>query len=192
MSGGQTGVDRAGLAAAMELDIPFGGWVPGGRRAEDGRVPDYFRGMREHQKSNYQARTRANVVDSDATLILTDRFPLSRGTSLTVRIAAEIGRPCKIVHVSNPAAAAKTIADWMLELEKLPLPASGRGFRILNVAGSRESVAPGIFEKAKAVLLLAFANLTEPADSRYESGDGGFGELMAAERADADCHWSKE
>jgi len=29
VSGGQTGADRAGLDAAMETDIPVGGWCPG-------------------------------------------------------------------------------------------------------------------------------------------------------------------
>ena len=192
VSGGQTGADRAGLAAAMASKMPIGGWVPRGRRAEDGTVPSVFYGMREHPKSDYRARTRANVVDSDATLILTDRFPLSRGTALTARLASELGRPCKVVHVADPDAAAKKIADWMRELEERGNPGGGRGFRVLNVAGPRESVAPGIFEKAKAVLVKAFADLRAPAACRYEPGDGGFGGLMAAERADADYRSSED
>ncbi len=28
VSGGQTGVDRAGLEAAIALGLPYGGWVP--------------------------------------------------------------------------------------------------------------------------------------------------------------------
>ena len=31
VSGGQTGVDRAGLEAAIALGLPYGGWVPKGR-----------------------------------------------------------------------------------------------------------------------------------------------------------------
>ena len=38
ISGGQTGVDRGGLVAAMSYSIPVGGWVPKGRMAEDGAV----------------------------------------------------------------------------------------------------------------------------------------------------------
>jgi len=30
VSGGQTGVDRAGLEAAIALGLPYGGWVPKG------------------------------------------------------------------------------------------------------------------------------------------------------------------
>ena len=47
ISGGQTGVDRAALVAAMSFSIPFGGWVPKGRMAEDGVVPEGFYGMQE-------------------------------------------------------------------------------------------------------------------------------------------------
>ena len=36
VSGGQTGVDRAGLEAAIALGLPYGGWVPKGRIAETG------------------------------------------------------------------------------------------------------------------------------------------------------------
>lgn len=39
VSGGQTGVDRAGLEAAIAIGLPYGGWVPKGRIAEDGTVP---------------------------------------------------------------------------------------------------------------------------------------------------------
>ena len=42
VSGGQTGVDRAGLDAALELGIPVGGWRHKGRKAEDGRIPDRY------------------------------------------------------------------------------------------------------------------------------------------------------
>ena len=47
ISGGQTGVDRAGLPAAMTYCIPIGGWLPKGRLAEDGVVPEGFYSMKE-------------------------------------------------------------------------------------------------------------------------------------------------
>ena len=73
ISGGQTGVDRAGLVAAMSYCIPFGGWVPKGRLAEDGAVPENFYALRECD-GGYRERTRANVDSADATLILVDSF----------------------------------------------------------------------------------------------------------------------
>ncbi len=40
ISGGQTGADGAALDVAIELYIPHGGWIPKGRKTEDGRLPD--------------------------------------------------------------------------------------------------------------------------------------------------------
>ncbi|MCG6885904.1 MAG: putative molybdenum carrier protein, partial [Proteobacteria bacterium] len=36
ITGGQTGVDRGALDAALAAGIPCGGWCPDGRKAEDG------------------------------------------------------------------------------------------------------------------------------------------------------------
>jgi hypothetical protein len=38
VSGGQTGADRAALDFAIKHKIPYGGWVPKGRLAEDGPI----------------------------------------------------------------------------------------------------------------------------------------------------------
>ena len=42
ISGGQTGADRAGLDFAIETDLEHGGYVPRGRKAEDGRIDDRY------------------------------------------------------------------------------------------------------------------------------------------------------
>ena len=104
ISGGQTGVDRAGLTAAMTYCIPIGGWLPKGRLAE-------------------------------------------------AELAKEMGRPYKIVNLDADDAAGQ-IRDWMLSLEG----SLDKEFKkiILNVAGPRESVSPGIFAKAKAILIDVF------------------------------------
>ena len=151
ISGGQTGVDRAGLVAAMSYSIPIGGWVPKGRMAEDGVVPEDFYDMQECE-GGYRERTRANVRSGNATLILSDKFPLSGGTAYTAEIAAEMDRPCKVVNLDEDDAVGQ-VRDWMISLED-SLEGSGR--IILNVAGPRESVSPGVFEKAKKVLLDVF------------------------------------
>ena len=62
VSGGQTGVDRAALDAALAFGIACGGWVPRGRRAEDGRLPERYP-MRETRSRAYAERTRLNVRD---------------------------------------------------------------------------------------------------------------------------------
>ena len=63
ISGGQTGVDRGALDAAIALGIPHGGWCPRGRRAEDGRIPDRYE-VSETDSPEYAVRTNL-VVDLD-------------------------------------------------------------------------------------------------------------------------------
>ena len=89
VSGGQTGVDRAALDAAIERGIPCGGWAPRGRRAEDGLIPAHYP-VHETESDRYPVRTRANVRDSDATLILCRGRP-SGGTAFTIACAEKIG-----------------------------------------------------------------------------------------------------
>lgn len=58
ISGGQTGVDRAALEAAIAVGIPIGGFCPLGRRSEDGPVPDRYP-LTELASRGYEERTRA-------------------------------------------------------------------------------------------------------------------------------------
>jgi hypothetical protein len=68
ISGGQTGADRAALDAAIEYGVPHGGWIPKGRRTEDGRLPDRYI-LQETSNIGYPQRTKLNILDSDGTLI---------------------------------------------------------------------------------------------------------------------------
>ena len=86
ISGGQTGADRAGLDAARELGLDYGGAVPRGRLTEAGPLPAYYDRMEELETSSYPARTEKNVRDADITLIFT-RGELSSGTALTLVLA---------------------------------------------------------------------------------------------------------
>lgn len=143
VSGGQSGVDRAALDAALVCDIPVGGWCPLGRGAEDGVIPDRYP-LRETPDSEPAQRTEWNVRDSDATLIL-HRGSLSGGTALTAELARRYGRPLLQVDLDagRPTAAlAAEIRSWL----------QGQGVRVLNVAGPRESQAPGIGAAASALL----------------------------------------
>lgn len=150
VSGGQTGVDRAGLDAAMALGIDHGGWCPLGRRAEDGRIPAAYQ-LVETESADYKVRTERNVIDSDGTLILA-RGPLSGGTLLTRIFADERGKPCLTIDLSQLGSdgrrqqAIADVKDWL----------DAEGVTILNVAGPRESQNPGIAGESQAFLQSVF------------------------------------
>ena len=99
ISGGQTGVDRGALDAAIALDIPHGGSCPKGRLAEDGRIPDRYL-LTETDSREYFVRTERNILDSDATLILCHGH-ISGGTEFTLRMAEQHGRPVKVVDLTS-------------------------------------------------------------------------------------------
>lgn len=67
--GGQTGADRGALAA-IHCELPHGGWCPKGRKAEGGIIPSKYH-LSEMASPEYLPRTKANVFDSDATIIFT-------------------------------------------------------------------------------------------------------------------------
>jgi Circularly permutated YpsA SLOG family len=148
-AGGQTGVDRAALDTALELRLPHGGWIPLGRRAEDGTVPSRYTGLREADSADYAVRTYLNVRDTSATLIL--RWgPAAGGTRHTVEVAGRLGRPVLEIDlaVTTPDAAAAQVVAW---LDRLPPDLR------LNVAGPRASEAPEAYSAVRAVLSRALS-----------------------------------
>lgn len=146
ISGGQTGVDRGAIEAALELGFPYGGLIPKGRLAEDGAVPEKFDRMEVAPRKDYLFRTEWNVTHSDATLIIARKVAragafheeLTGGTLRTENFAAVHAKPRLVLFEQDVG---KVVA-W---LEKLAAEL-GRGI-VLNVAGPRESKCPGI-EKA--------------------------------------------
>ncbi len=144
VSGGQTGVDRGALDAALKLGIDCGGWCPKDRRAEDGVIPKRYP-LTETDSADYRVRTQRNVVDSDGTLILVIGR-LTGGTALTQKLALAEGKPCRVVNLESPLSA-RQLRDWIRD----------NGIETLNVAGPRESQRPGIARRAQEFLSILFA-----------------------------------
>ncbi len=144
VSGGQTGVDRAALDAARAAGIACGGWCPAGRHAEDGTIADLYP-LRETRSRSYGVRTRLNVRDSDATLVLTDGPPHG-GTRTTVDVARAMEKPVLVIDLAADA------ADAAGNIVRLRAWVAEEGVRVLNVAGPRESQCPGIYRAAIALL----------------------------------------
>lgn len=155
ISGGQTGVDRGALDAALDRGFSCGGACPRGRRAEDGVIPDRYP-LTELGSANYITRTRRNVADADATLILA-RGALTGGTAATAAHARTLGRPCLVVDMEDgtPADIARRIADWLDET----------GVEVLNVAGPRESSHPGIGIAARRIVGTVLDRFSSPSPS---------------------------
>jgi hypothetical protein len=149
ISGGQTGVDRGGLEAAMELGLDHGGSCPAGRRAEDGVIPARYV-MEEHTSSKYPPRTAKNICDADATLILIPGKRVTPGTRLTAKIAHERGKPWLAVNVQGDLSFDKVV-EWLREID----PA------VLNIAGPRESKFRGIQQASASFIGRVIERLRE-------------------------------
>lgn len=144
VSGGQTGVDRGALDAAIALGIEHGGWCPRGRLAEDGPIPLHYL-LHETEALEYAVRTERNVLDSDGTLVLY-KGRLQRGTLLTYRLAQKHARPVMRVRLDLPVDVAK-IQQWIVD----------QRIRVLNVAGPRASSCPGIDAETTELLQRVFS-----------------------------------
>ena len=149
ISGGQTGVDRAALDFALDHGFDCGGWIPRGRRTEDGPLPPRYP-LTELETPNYKDRTLRNVQDSDGTLILTRGAPTG-GTAYTLACAQRHARPF-----------------WVVDLDKDVDPLGVRAWlhlnqiSRLNVAGPRASKHPDIYHLSNYFLKVVFQRSTTP------------------------------
>ena len=142
VSGGQTGADQAALDVAIDLGIPHGGWIPKGRKTEKGVLPTKYK-LKEMANFSYPKRTEKNVLDSDGTLIIY-HGKLTGGSALTRKMAKKHGRPW--IHLDldklSISDASKVIISWI----------DRNGIQVLNVAGSRASKDPEIYETTVEIL----------------------------------------
>lgn len=147
ISGGQTGVDRAALDIALENGIKISGYVPKGRLAEDGRIPDKYPNLIETDTDDPAERTELNVIHSNATLIIS-HGDLSGGSKLTAEFAAKHKRPFLHIDLSSIGVnkAIEKTKEWLSSIE----------CDTLNIAGPRASEDKEIYQKAGQFLKLLF------------------------------------
>lgn len=146
ISGGQSGADISIVEVARALDLPCGGMVPAGWMTEDGPRSDLETlGFTQAGSREYAVRTRQNVEQSDATLVFaTD--PDSDGTRLTIAHARRCGKPVRLLDPYESGTIEKAEA-WLREIRP----------EILNIAGNRESRAPGIRRQVECILRVALS-----------------------------------
>ena len=142
ISGGQTGADQAALDVAIKHGIPHGGWIPKGRKTEDGILPEKYH-LQEMPTASYPKRTEKNILDSDGTLIFS-RGKLTGGSALTRKLAKQHGRPWLHIDLEKveETEAVQIIAGWI----------DKNGIQVLNVAGPRASKDPGIHDIVMQIL----------------------------------------
>ena len=140
ISGGQTGVDRAALDAAIELGFQYGGFCPKGMLAEDGIILDKYK-LTELSSSQYLMRTFENVQASDGTLIIHAGI-VSGGTMKTKDFCQMISKPFFEINLLE-------------DLKKIPVNLNNwikeNHIIIMNVAGPKESEAP-IYDRTLLLL----------------------------------------
>jgi len=147
-SGGQSGVDRAALDAAIAAGRPYEGWCPKGGWAEDFPKPPglvaKYPGLRETTERDPAQRTEWNVRDSDATLILISHAnSFSPGSEFAAKCALRLHKPLQTIVYSGQEAVQEIFAYF----------ARFREAKSLNVAGPRESECPGAYEACFNLLL---------------------------------------
>jgi hypothetical protein len=165
VSGGQTGVDRAALDAALKLGVACGGCCPKGRKAEDGPIPNRYP-LAETPSSGYSQRTRWNVRDSGGTLILTWGEPTG-GTLLTVNECRRAGKPHLVLDLADEGGlddATASAREWV----GATLPGG-----VLNVAGPRSSRDAAVYGRARSFVLALLGALR--GRPRAGSEDDHFG-----------------
>jgi Circularly permutated YpsA SLOG family len=165
VSGGQTGVDRGALDAALVAGFPCGGWCTADRSAEDGVIPERYPlvslpqeiNQRDHQTrearklaEQYRARSLKNVQDSDATAIL-HSGTLSGGALLTQKLCIREKKPLIALdaQLMTKLRAAGAIAKFVEE----------HGISVLNVAGPRLSGWPAGYRFALGVVGAVISSL---------------------------------
>lgn len=135
ISGGQTGVDQGALEAAHVIGVSTGGVAPKGFITNQGPMPELARyGLVEDTFSTYDNRTRRNVADSDATLIIGANL-FSPGSKLTASYCKQLLKPCVKVKVpfdydeNFVLQTGEELTDWVVEEQ----------VKVLNVAGNRDA-----------------------------------------------------
>jgi Circularly permutated YpsA SLOG family len=147
VSGGQTGVDRAALDAAIARDIGYGGWCPKGGWAEDFPEPPgllaKYPDLKETPLADPAQRTEWNVRDANACLIVVDAggLDVSAGTTLAQDLAHRYRKPLYVAKLGDVDV--KHARLWL----RVQRARHGDDLK-LTIGGPRESEAPGIYERA--------------------------------------------
>lgn len=157
VTGGQTGVDLAGLRAAQCVGLRTGGLAPTGFKTTAGGKPALAKtfGLTECH-GGYSYRTRKNVQESDATLIIAHDME-SSGTRLTIAAAETSQKPIYKLVLGGDGWRTMVKQDTVnAAVAWLLAEIADREDFTLNVAGNSSLTCSGIFIPAFLHLLKIF------------------------------------
>ena len=172
ISGGQTGVDRGALDAALAFEVECGGWCPAGRLAEDGTIPKRYPVM-ELANAGYAERTARNVADSDGTLIISKGEPIG-GTRETIDRCVEMRKPYLIIDCASMSFE-ETIEAATEFVKSLSSRADARDLPVGQETSGRSrgsSVRAGLALSARSgVTMTIVLNVAGPRASQWSEGN---------------------
>ena len=135
-------MDRGALDAALDAGIDCGGTCPSDRKAEDGVIPEKYP-LTELNSTVYSDRTRKNVIDSDATLII--HFgQLKGGTAFTRQCCIDENKPYLVIDASKAGQ-----NDLVQQIHNFIVQ---NRVQTVNVAGPRASKVPIAQETTRTLL----------------------------------------
>ena len=146
ISGGQTGADRAALDGNIKLNIPHGGWVARGRKAENAPLTSQY-DLKVLSTSSHSVCIEKNIKDSDGTLI----FSRENQTSKTKYIRQIVQQQKKhMLHIdlnkTTTYNSALLILSWIKQ----------HNIVTLNVTGPKESEDKKIYGDVFRILEFAY------------------------------------
>jgi hypothetical protein len=132
VSGGQSGVDRGALDAALAAGFGCGGWCSQDRGAEDGAIAERYP-LTPLQGGGSRQRTLKNVQDSDGTAILF-HAALAGGSKTARDFCIHEKKPFVVLDATQ-IVESRAIAAILRFIDEHEI-------QVLNVAGPRASHWP--------------------------------------------------
>ncbi len=142
ISGGQTGVDIAGLKVAKKFNFDTGGYMPKGFKTLDGNKPEYKEtySIKETNTPYYGYRTELNARDSDCTIWFGENKN-SAGRTCTFNHIKKYKKPHMDIDIKN-LPCIDQIVEWI----------TSNKYNVINIAGNSETTTKGI-EKIVSIFL---------------------------------------
>lgn len=141
ISGGQSGVDRAALDAALRYGVQCGGYCPRDFWAEDGKISGHYP-LTPMEDADPAARTRANVELADGICIVCPGEP-GGGTAIALEHARATRKPLLILGREEGSSTA--------EIERLDAWINDLPGKTINVAGPRLSEWPDAYTVTRRI-----------------------------------------